>query len=94
MVRSWMDAVICFAVVGITFEFLENIVFGLNSDFLSALMRSIAAAHTVFGVIMGYFYGKYRVTGEKKPKRFESDRARRHRFRRMERRQDHVNRIP
>lgn len=29
-------------------------------------MRAIAAAHTVFGVIMGYFYGKYLVTGQKK----------------------------
>lgn len=66
MVRTWMDSVVAFSVVGITFEFLENIAFGMDSDFLSALMRAIAAAHTVFGVIMGYFFGKYLVTGQKK----------------------------
>ena len=66
MIRTRMDAVIAFAVVGITFELLENIVFGLNSDFLSALVRAVGSAHFVFGVIMGWFYGKYLVTGRKK----------------------------
>ena len=66
MIRTWMDCVVSFAIVGITFEFLENIVFGMDSDFISAFMRSVAAAHFVFGVIMGWFYGKYRVTGQKK----------------------------
>ena len=66
MIRTRMDAVVAFAVVGITFEFLENIVFGMNSDFLSALVRSLGAAHFVFGVIMGWFYGKYLMTGRKK----------------------------
>ena len=66
MVRTWMDSVVCFAVVGITFEFLENIAFGMDLDFISALVRSLGCAHFVFGVIMGYFFGKYRVTGQKK----------------------------
>ena len=66
MVRTWMDAVIAFSVVGITFELLENIAFGMNSDFLGAFLRSLASAHFVFGTIMGYFYGKYLVTGQKK----------------------------
>ncbi len=65
MVRTWMDSVVAFAIVGITFELLENIIFGMGGDFLSALLRALAAAHFVFGVIMGYFYGKYRVTGKK-----------------------------
>ena len=65
-VRTWMDSVVCFAVVGITFEFLENIAFGMNLDFISALVRSLGCAHFVFGVIMGYFFGKYCVTGQKK----------------------------
>lgn len=66
MIRTWMDCVICFAIVGITFEFIENIAFGMDSDFLSALVRSVGCAHFIFGVIMGWFYGKYRVTGQKK----------------------------
>ncbi len=64
MVRTWMDSVIAFAVVGITFEFLENIVFGTGSDLLGAVVRALGSAHFVFGVIMGWFYGKYLVTGQ------------------------------
>ena len=66
MIRTWMDSVAAFAIVGITFEFLENIAFGMDSDFLSALMRAVASAHFVFGVIMGYYYGKYLVKRQKK----------------------------
>ncbi len=66
MIRTRMDAVVAFSIVGITFEFLENLVFGMNSDFLSALVRTLGAAHYVFGVIMGWFYGKYLMSGRKK----------------------------
>lgn len=66
MICTWMDAVIAFSVVGITFELLENIAFGAGSDFLSAFVRALAPAHFVFGVIMGYFYGKSLVTGKKR----------------------------
>ena len=69
MVRTWMDAVIAFAVVGITFELIENVAFGMDSELIQAFMRGIAAAHFAFGTIMGYFYGKYLVTGEKKYRR-------------------------
>ena len=66
MIRTWMDSVIAFAVVGITFELIENIAFGMDSELIAALARALAPAHFVFGVIMGYFFGKYRVTGRKK----------------------------
>ena len=66
MIRTWMDAVIAFAIVGITFELLENVAFGGDSDILSAFLRALASAHFAFGVIMGYFYGKYLVTGKKR----------------------------
>ena len=66
MIRTWMDAVICFAIVGITFELLENVAFGAGSDILSALLRALASAHFAFGVIMGYFYGKFLVSGKKR----------------------------
>ena len=66
MVRTWMDAVIVFAVVGITFELLENVAFGAGSDIVSAVLRALASAHFAFGVIMGYFYGKALVTGKKR----------------------------
>ena len=66
MIRTWMDCVIAFSVVGITFELLENIAFGLHSGLLDAFLRALAAGHFIFGTIMGYFFGKYRVTGQKK----------------------------
>ena len=66
MVRTWMDAVIAFAIVGITFELLENVAFGAGSDILNAFLRALASAHFAFGVTMGYFYGKYLVTGKKR----------------------------
>ncbi len=66
MIRTWMDAVIAFSFVGITFELIENIVFGMSTDLIAAIFRSLAPAHFVFGTIMGYFYGKYLVSGQKK----------------------------
>lgn len=66
MIRTWMDSVAAFAIVGILFEFIENVAFGFEQDLVSALVRSLSPAHFVFGVIMGFFYGKYLVTGQKR----------------------------
>lgn len=66
MVRTWMDCVIAFATVGITFGFIENIWYGMRSGLAGAIARAIAPGHFILGVIMGYFYGKYRVSGQKK----------------------------
>ena len=32
MIRTWMDCIIAFAFVGITFEMIENVAFGVNHD--------------------------------------------------------------
>lgn len=66
MVRTWMDCVIAFATVGITFQLIENIVYGMRSGVAGAIARAICPGHFIFGVIMGYLYGKYRVSGQKK----------------------------
>ena len=66
MVRTWMDAVICFTVVGLTFQVLENLLYGGQYGFITAVIRNLAPGHFIFGVIMGWFYGKYLITGEKK----------------------------
>lgn len=66
MIRTWMDCVIAFATVGITFQLIENISYGMRGGLAAAIARAIAPGHFVFGVIMGYFYGKYRVSGQKK----------------------------
>ena len=69
MIRTWMDAAAAFSIVGITFELLENVAFGMNSDLISAVVRALGCAHFIFGTIMGWFYGKYLVTGQKKYRR-------------------------
>ena len=61
-----MDCVIAFATVGITFELIENITYGMRSGVAGAIARAICPGHFIFGVIMGYLYGKYRVSGQKK----------------------------
>ncbi|MBQ6488074.1 MAG: PrsW family intramembrane metalloprotease [Solobacterium sp.] len=69
MIRTWMDSAAVFAVVGITFEMLENVLYGVGSGIVSIIARALAPAHFAFGVVMGYFYGKYLISGEKKYKR-------------------------
>ena len=66
MVRTWMDCVTAFATVGITFQLIENIYYGMSGGPVAALARAIAPGHFILGIIMVYFYGKFRVTGEKK----------------------------
>jgi len=65
MVRTWMDSVAAFSIVGITFEMIENVAFG-GAEIANVILRALAPAHFVFGVIMGYFYGKYLISGQKK----------------------------
>ncbi len=64
MVRTWMDALICFTVVGLTFQILENLLYGGSYGIIVAILRNLAPGHFIFGVIMGWYYGKYMITGE------------------------------
>ena len=66
MIRTWMDVVICFTVVGLTFQVLENLLYGGQYGIFVAIFRNLAPGHFIFGVIMGWYYGKYLITGEKK----------------------------
>ncbi|MCR5447865.1 MAG: PrsW family intramembrane metalloprotease [Solobacterium sp.] len=66
MIRTWMDCAAVFAVVGITFEMLENVLYGAGSSIVSIIARALAPAHFAFGVVMGYFYGKYLISKQKK----------------------------
>ena len=52
MVRTWMDCVIAFATVGITFQLIENIYYGMSGGPVASLARAIAPGHFVFGIIM------------------------------------------
>ena len=59
-VVSWLDAVISAVIVGIGFTLLEDAEFALSGA--TNLMRAIVPAHLLFQGIMGYYYGKARVT--------------------------------
>ena len=37
-----------------------------SNDLMNAILRSLAPADFQFGIIMGYFFGKHLVTGNKK----------------------------
>lgn len=53
------DAVVYAVAASLGFAVLENILYVLDGGLSTALMRAVTAipGHTVFGVIMGYYYG-------------------------------------
>ena len=64
MVRTWMDSVTCCATVGLTFQFLENLLYASQNGIMTAVLRSFVPVHFCCAVIMGYDYGRYLVTGK------------------------------
>ena len=62
-INTRMDAIVCGAIIGLTFQIIED--FNYASDVFIALTRAIMPFHFVFGAIMGYYYGKFLVTGYK-----------------------------
>ncbi len=59
-VISWLDAIIAAIMVGMGFTLMEDLEFAIVGD--SNLLRAIIPAHLLFQAIMGYYYGKARVT--------------------------------
>lgn len=62
---SWMETMVFMTIVGIGFELLESIVYGFITNAMQMLVRGITMMHAVFGMIMGYFWGKAEYTGKK-----------------------------
>ena len=62
---TWLEFVIYMVCVAIGFEVLEAIVYIIGSGPIHMLVRGFTAMHAGFGFIMGYYYGKARVTGNK-----------------------------
>lgn len=62
-VINWLDVIIATTIVGIGFTIAEDLVYAVtgNTNFLRALIP----AHILFQTLMGYFYGKARVTKKK-----------------------------
>ena len=63
MVKTRMDAVVCAAIVGLAFQVIED--FSYAGSIATALVRAFTPFHFVFGVVMGYYYGKSLVTGSR-----------------------------
>ncbi len=59
-VNIWLDAVIAAVAVGIGFTIFEDIEYALSGS--GNLMRAFLPMHVLFQILMGYFYGKARVT--------------------------------
>lgn len=63
-IKNWMDIIIAAVIVGIGFTVLENIEFAITGG--ANLLRMFLPGHILFQFFMGYYYGKARVTGDKK----------------------------
>ena len=59
-VIRWLDVVIAAIIVGIGFTILEDAEFAVTGD--TNILRAIIPGHLLFQGIMGYYYGKARVT--------------------------------
>ena len=64
MIRTWMDALVCGAIVGLGFNIFEDIIYSDGGPMVS-IMRAFTPGHFCFGVIMGYYYGKALITGKR-----------------------------
>ena len=64
VVRTWMDALICFAIVAIGFQASEDIGYA-EGNVVLAIIRALTPFHFTFGVIMGYYCGLGKVKDNK-----------------------------
>ncbi len=62
---SWMENIVFMTIVGIGFELIESLVYGFFTNAMQMLVRGATMMHAVYGMIMGYFYGKAEYTGKK-----------------------------
>ena len=63
---SWLDMISFIAIASIGFEISEGIVYILTSSPGQMLVRGISMMHISFGLIEGWYIGKYAKTGDKK----------------------------
>ena len=63
-VRCWQDAILAAVIVAIGFTLLEDLTYLF--DGAGSILRALLPAHLLFQAVMGYFYGKARVTKQAK----------------------------
>ncbi len=59
---TWFDAVLLFSLVGLGFQIWEDVGYAQSGGILTAITRALTPFHFVFAVIMGYWYGKAKVS--------------------------------
>ena len=62
--KTWMDALLCFAVTAIGFQLSEDIQYS-SGNVLTAIYRALTPYHFTFAAIMGYYYGLAKTSGKK-----------------------------
>ena len=62
---SWRDIVAFMVIVGMGFGLLEDVVYVIDADVITILVRGFLLMHGGYGFIMGYLYGKSLYTGRK-----------------------------
>ena len=55
---SWLDVTALMTVVGLGFDVIESIAYGIGASIPVVLVRGICIPHAGYGFITGYFYGK------------------------------------
>ncbi len=63
--KVWLDAVLACGLVGMGFDFFENIEYAIGGD-AAMMTRGFLPFHFLFAVVMGYYFGKALLTGDKK----------------------------
>ena len=63
-VRCWQDAILAAVIVAIGFTLLEDLTYLF--DGAGSILRALLPAHLLFQAVMGYYYGKARVTKQAK----------------------------
>ena len=61
-VVCWLDAIIAAIAVGVGFTLLEDITYLFDGG--GTILRAVFPMHLLFQAVMGYYYGKARVTGQ------------------------------
>ena len=64
-VLCWRDAIIVCVMIAIGFSLVEDLEFAVTGDG-DSILRALLPAHILFQFVMGYYYGKARVTKQVK----------------------------
>lgn len=63
---SWLMLIAFGGIVGLGFHILESCVYALSTNAVQMIVRGLTLGHGAYGMLMGYYMGKYMHTGDKK----------------------------